>query len=114
MTSRHQGLSRSPRRYKDPGLRGCLTRRIDSRCERPGVYDVIGQPRTQGLLRLCKQIFPVYRYATIDILSIQGRFCLYFKDDVKSVLRVGSAHNKGGRADINIFQISHLSNFSEL
>ena len=24
MTSRHQGLSRSPRRYKDPGLRGCI------------------------------------------------------------------------------------------
>ncbi len=23
VTSRHQGLSRSPRRYKDPGLRGC-------------------------------------------------------------------------------------------
>ena len=24
VTSRHQGLSRSPRRYKDPGLRGWL------------------------------------------------------------------------------------------
>ena len=35
-----------------------------------------------------------------------------FKDAVKSVLRIGSAHNKGGPADINIAQISHLSNFS--
>ena len=34
------------------------------------------------------------------------------KDDVKSVLRIGSAHNNGGLADINIAQISHLSNFS--
>ena len=34
------------------------------------------------------------------------------KDAVKSVLRIGSAHNKGGPADINIAQISHLSNFS--
>ncbi len=38
-----------------------------------------------------------------------------FKNDVlKSVLLIGSAHNKGGPADINIVQISHLSNFSDL
>ena len=37
---------------------------------------------------------------------------LIFKDAVKSVQRIGSAHNKGGPADINIAQISHLSNFS--
>ncbi len=37
-----------------------------------------------------------------------------FKDDVKSVLRIGFAHNKGGPADINIAQISHLSNFSDI
>ena len=37
-----------------------------------------------------------------------------FKDAVKSVLRIGSARNKGGPADINIVQISHLSNFSAL
>ena len=35
------------------------------------------------------------------------------KDDVKSVLRIGSAHNKRGPKDINIAQISHLSNFSD-
>ena len=34
-----------------------------------------------------------------------------FADDVKSILRIGSAHNKGGPTDINIAQISHLSNF---
>ena len=33
---------------------------------------------------------------------------------IKSVLRIGSAHNKGGPADINIAQISHLLNFSDL
>ncbi len=36
------------------------------------------------------------------------------KDDVKSFLRIGSAHNKGGPADINIAQISHLSNYSDI
>ena len=36
------------------------------------------------------------------------------KDHVKSVLRISSAHNKGGPTDINIAQILHLSNFFEL
>ena len=36
------------------------------------------------------------------------------KDDVHSVLRISSAHNKGGPPDINIAQILHLSNFFEL
>ena len=44
---------------------------------------------------------------------IQSIFYI-FKDAVKSVLRIGSAHNKGGPADINIAQISHLSNFSAI
>ena len=29
---------------------------------------------------------------------------------LKSVLRIGSAHNKGGPPNINIVQISHFSN----
>ena len=34
------------------------------------------------------------------------------KDAVKCILRIGSAHNKGGGAlDINIALISHLSKF---
>jgi hypothetical protein len=33
------------------------------------------------------------------------------KDAVKSVLRIGSAHNKGGPTDVNIAQILHLLNF---
>jgi hypothetical protein len=37
-----------------------------------------------------------------------------FKDDVHPVLRISSAHNKGGPPDINIAQILHLSNFFEL
>ena len=40
-------------------------------------------------------------------------FALHFKNAVKSVLGIGSAHNKGRPADINIAQISHLSNFSD-
>jgi hypothetical protein len=36
------------------------------------------------------------------------------KDHVKSVLRISSAHNKGGPTYINIAQILHLSNFFEL
>jgi hypothetical protein len=36
------------------------------------------------------------------------------KDDFHSVLRISSAHNKGGPPDINIAQILHLSNFFEL
>ena len=39
---------------------------------------------------------------------------MLFKDDVHSVLRISSAHNKGGPPDINIAQILHLSNFFEL
>ncbi len=39
---------------------------------------------------------------------------IIIKDDVKSVLRIGSAHNKGGPADINIAKISHLSSFSDI
>ena len=31
------------------------------------------------------------------------------KDAVKSLLRIGSAHNKGGPADINIAQILNFS-----
>ena len=40
-------------------------------------------------------------------------FCLY-EDHVKFVLRISSAHNKGGPTDINIAQTLHLSNFFEL
>jgi hypothetical protein len=46
--------------------------------------------------------------------SVLGLFVLEFKDDVHSVLRISSAHNKGGHPDINIAQILHLSNFFEL
>jgi hypothetical protein len=36
------------------------------------------------------------------------------KDAVKFVLRISSAHNKGGPADINIALILHLSNLFKL
>ena len=32
------------------------------------------------------------------------------KEGLQSVLRIGSAHNKGGPPNINIVQISHFSN----
>ena len=34
-----------------------------------------------------------------------------FKVEVKSVLRIGSAHNKGGPSDLNIVEIPHFSDF---
>ena len=43
------------------------------------------------------------------------RLTFSLKDDFKSgVLRIDSAHYKGGPADINIAQISRLSNFSDI
>ena len=36
------------------------------------------------------------------------------KVDVKSVLRIGSAHNKRGHADLKNVEIPHFSDFSEL
>ena len=33
-----------------------------------------------------------------------------FKEGLQSVLRIGSAHNKGGLSNINIVQISHFLN----
>jgi hypothetical protein len=47
---------------------------------------------------------------TPNIVVSSGKF----KDDVHSVLRISSAHNKGRPPDINIAQILHLSNFFEL
>ena len=32
------------------------------------------------------------------------------KEGLQSVLRIGSAHNKGGPPNINVVQISHFSN----
>ena len=39
-------------------------------------------------------------------ISIEG----LFEEGLQSVLRIGSAHNKGGPPNINIVQISHFSN----
>ena len=41
-----------------------------------------------------------------NVISIQK----LVKEGLQSVLRIGSAHNKGGPPDINIVQISHFSN----
>ena len=49
----------------------------------------------------------VKKYKTMDTPKT-------IKDDVKYVLCIGSAHDKGGPTDINIAQKSHLSNFSDL
>jgi hypothetical protein len=53
----------------------------------------------------------------LDLRSARCEKCrrrYFVKDHVKSVLRISSAHNKGGPTDINIAQILHLSNFFEL
>ncbi len=39
---------------------------------------------------------------------------LQLKDDVKTVLHIGSGYNKGGPTDEHIAQISPLSNFSDI
>ena len=45
------------------------------------------------------------------IISVQNfENLLEFKEGLQSVLRIGSAHNKGGPPNINIVQISHFSN----
>ena len=46
------------------------------------------------LLRLCQ---------VMDFFDV-------FKEGLQSVLRIGSAHNKGGPPNINIVQISHFLN----
>ncbi len=59
-----------------------------------------------------------YNKVSKSNLPMQNSYCDHrnfdnVKDEVNSVLRVGSAHNKGETADINIAQILHLSNFSD-
>ena len=44
----------------------------------------------------------------IEFTLYNGSQC--FKEGLQSVLRIGSAHNKGGPPNINIVQISHFSN----
>jgi hypothetical protein len=39
--------------------------------------------------------------------------CFKIKVEVKSVLRIGSAHNNARTSNVNIAQISNVSNFSE-
>ena len=43
-------------------------------------------------------------------LAIRGRLYKTLKEGLQFVLRIGSAHNKGGPLNINIVQISHFSN----
>ena len=57
-------------------------------------------------------------YTLIAQLGV-GQICIkrhhikshFIKDHVKSVLRISSAHNKGGPTDTNIAQILHLQTF---
>ena len=43
-------------------------------------------------------------------ICYQYRYLKILKEGLQSVLRIGSAHNKGGPPNINIVQISHFSN----
>ena len=67
-------------------------------------------------LHLCSDITKVMYQYKIFLYKIQpGNYKLMdnltkFKDGLQSVLRIGSAHNKGGPPNINIVQISHFSN----
>jgi hypothetical protein len=54
------------------------------------------------------------RVCKLFVLSIQlGYQDSKFKVEVKSVLRIGSAHNNVRTSNVNIAQISNVSNFSE-
>ena len=44
------------------------------------------------------------------IVSLALALTLNIKEGLQSVLRIGSAHNKGGPPNINTVQISHFSN----
>ena len=48
-------------------------------------------------------------YFLVDRLNSQMQAQI-IKEGLQSVLRTGSAHNKGGPPNINIVQISHFSN----
>jgi hypothetical protein len=69
------------------------------------VPNLLQQLGTSSANTTCRQL--VNRFVT-------NLFAVPFKGDVHSVLRISSAHNKGGPPDINIAQILHLSNFYEL
>ena len=48
---------------------------------------------------------------TFDLVTVTWKYNrLNLKEGLQSVLRIGSAHNKGGPPNINIVQISHFSN----
>ena len=46
----------------------------------------------------------------IEMFHVDGNRIILLKEGLQSVLRIGSAHNKGGPPNINIVQISHFSN----
>jgi hypothetical protein len=61
-----------------------------------------------------EQIRPVENVILVIVILLPVKYTVTVKDHVKSVLRISSAHNKGGPTDINIAHILHLSNFFEL
>ena len=65
--------------------------------------------------KLCQKDNPVsLEPHPLNLTSMPKHPELHIKDDVKSVLRIGSAHNKGGPADINIARRLHFSNFFDI
>ena len=52
----------------------------------------------------------ISRLLNEDDESLKSLSLNTFKEGLQSVLRIGSAHNKGGPPNINIVQISHFSN----
>ena len=57
---------------------------------------------------LVDMVYPV-KQQNYNRISLDALLCI-LKEGLQSVLRIGSAHNKGGPPSINIVQISHFSN----
>ena len=60
--------------------------------------------------RYTEKIIPILSVYRFSFDNYKGKF---FKGEVKSVLRIGSAHNNVRTSNVNIAQISNVSNFSE-
>ena len=74
------------------------------------MYDVVGplnyRNALQAIFTSTKKLVSVRSFGHYALFACNIN--VFLKDDFHSVLRISSAHNKGGPPDINIAQILHL------
>ena len=58
----------------------------------------------------CESVLLITKGGKEGLQSVLRIGSAHNKGGLQSVLRIGSAHNKGGPPNINIVQISHFSN----